>query len=275
MSDPEDLRQSGAAAAPVCPPPGQILATFSRAHPATVSQARDAVAGQVVKITGKAGPAGGGTLRAPLSGADCVWYRSIVFREVRESGYQAYRQQPLRPLSPLAPSDLPDYGVAHRVNVRGQQLGTDRSSTEPFAISDGESTVLVDPRITDIDTNVFGINEVVEAATGGVAAGALELRGGTFGPQEVHTEWIIPVGAQVLAVGTVRHDASGVAMLVPQGEDIALVSTKPEQQVLSRNQAAGQARLPFASARGVLMLVGAVLVIAVIVAVVVGVALSH
>lgn len=275
MSDPEDLRQPGAASTPVCPPPGQILATFSRARPATVGEARNAAAGQVVKITGKAAPSGGVTLRAPLSGAACVWYRSIVFREVRESGNVAYRQRPLRPMNPLAASDLADYGVAHRMNVRGQQLGTDRSSTEPFAISDGESTILVDPRVTDIDTNIFGINEVVEAGSGGLAASTVELRGGTFGPQEVHTEWIIPVGAEVLAVGVVGRDASGAAVLVPQGEDIALVSTKPEPQVLSRNQAAGQARLPFASARVVPVVVGAVLVVAVIVAVVIVVALTR
>lgn len=265
MSNPEDPGHSGASS-PVLPAPAQILGTFSRARPATVSEAAGGSArGQLVKVAGKAVPGAGGPLRAPLSGAECVWYRSIVFRALRESGYTRYEQRPLQPMNRLAPSDLPDYGATHRVNVRGQQLGSDTSSTAPFALTDGGAEVVIDPRITDVDTDVFGVNQVVN---GGRA-------GGSFAADEVHTEWIIPVGADLLAVGTVRSDGSGVAELVAQGEDIVLVSTKPEQQILSRNATATEVHLPVSSPRSVYALIGGLLAVAAIAAVVVFFMLSH
>ena len=274
MSNPEDPGHSGTSS-PVLAAPAQILATFSRARPATVTEAAGSAArGQVVKLAGKAVPGAGGPLRAPLSGAECVWYRSIVFRALRESGYTRYQQRPLQPMNPLAPSDLPDYGATHRVNMRGQQLGSDTSSTAPFALTDGGAEVVIDPRITDVDTDVFGVNQVVKSSRAG----------GPFAADEVHTEWIIPVGADLLAVGTVRLDGAdgadgtagtGVAELVAQGDDIVLVSTKPEQQILSRNATATEVHLPVSSPRSAVVLLGGLLAVAAVAAVVVFFILSH
>ena len=227
----------------------------------TVSEAAAGAAGAVVKVVGKAVPGPGGPLRAPLSGAECVWYRSIVFRSLRGSDAV---QVPLRPLSPMAPSDLPDYGVNHRVGARGQRLGSDTSSAVPFVVTDGVAAVWIDPRTTDMDSDVFGVNKrvVVDTEHRPHVAG-MELRGGLFGPDEVHTEWILPVGAEALALGTVHHDA-GAAALVPRGEDVTLVSTKPEQQILSRNRTAlNGPHLPFGNPRTVVLLVVGMVVVAV------------
>ena len=273
MTNQDELGESGAGSAPVLPEPVQILGTFSRARPISLRDtAQSAADGQVVKVVGKAAPGAGGTLRAPLSGAECVWYRSIVFRQLRESGFTTYRQRPLRPLNPLAPSDLPDYGVAHRVDLRGQRLGSDTSSTQPFALADGASSVVVDPQTSDIDTDIFAVNKVISRGGGG-----LQFKGGTFGSSEVHAEWIIPVGADLLAVGTVRQNSAGSAELVAIGDDIVLVSTKPEQQILSRNETATQAgaRLPVASPRSAVVLLGTLMAIAAVVAVVLFIVLSR
>lgn len=249
---------------PVPVAPVRILGTFAKARPVTACEAAAAV-GTVVKVTGQAVPGPGGPLRAPLSGAECVWYRSIVLRSPRAA--RAWQQVPLRPLPPIAPSDLPDYGVNHRAGARGQRWGTDTSSTVPFAVTDGTASLRIDPRATDMDSDVFAVNErvVVDAKDRPHAAG-LELRAGLFGPDEVHAEWILPVGAQVLALGTVHHDA-GVAALAPHGEDVALVSTKPEQQILTRNQAAVDGpHLPVTNPRTVVLLVtGTVLVVAAVI----------
>jgi E3 Ubiquitin ligase len=271
MTNPGDSAQSAAPSRPVLAAPDQILGTFSRARSVSVGDAaRGQVAGQVVKIVGRAGAGLTGALRAPLSGVECVWYRSIVVRELRETGSMAYRGTPLRPMNPIAPSDLPDYGTAHQVDVRGQQIGSDVSSSTAFVISDGESSIVIDPRISDIDTNVFGINTVIKREDSAPHVGNAEFRFGSFGPTEVHTEWIIPVGAQLLAVGTVGMPGSGRPELTARGDDIVLVSTKPEPQILSRNTtAAAGPHLPFAKPRNVALLIGGgVLIVAIVVVIV-------
>lgn len=256
MNNPATPGEAGETSNPVLPAPTAILGTLARARSMTVSEAAEhAVSGTVVKLAGHAVPGPDGPLRAPLSGLECVWYRSIVFRSLREPNSTLQ----LQPMNPLAPSDAPSYGATHRVGLRGQRLGSDTSSSSAFAISDGTATVRIDPRTTDVDTDIFGVNErvVVHQSRRPSMAGN-EFRGGLFGPDEVHTEWVIPVGAEVLAVGTVRQSGVGTAELVRQGEDIVLVSTKSEQRILSRNQAAVNGpHLPFTSPRSVYLFLGA------------------
>lgn len=278
MTNPEDHDDSGAPSEPVRAEPRRLVETFGRATSATVAEASAAGDGRLIKVTGRAMPGPGGPLRAPLSGAECVWYRSIVMREVRDRSYGSAaggRQYPLRPMNPIALSDQTDYGVNHRMNGRGDRLGSDTSSTAAFAVGDGESQVLIDPRTTDIDVDVFGINQVVRVGSDGhgVGVGPIEFRSGTFGPDELHTEWIIPVGAELLAVGTVRRDGVGTA-LATQGDDVALVSTKPEQRILARSAASGRAG--FGRPRTVAFIVGGVaLLVVVIVLVVIFAAILH
>lgn len=278
MTNPEDHDDSGAPSEPVRAEPHRLVETFGRATPATVSEANAAGDGRLVKVSGRAMPGPDGPLRAPLSGAECVWYRSIVMREVRDRSYGSAaggRHYPLRPMNPIALSDLPDYGVDHRMNARGERLGSDTSSTATFAVGDGESQVLIDPRTTDIDVDVFGINQVVRAGSEqrGIGIGPVEFRGGPFGPDELHTEWIIPVGAELLALGTVHRDGVGTT-LATRGDDVALVSTKPEQRILARSAAGTRAGL--GSPRTVAFVIGGVtLLVVAIVAVVVFATILH
>uniref|UniRef100_UPI0035CB4F2C GIDE domain-containing protein n=1 Tax=uncultured Jatrophihabitans sp. TaxID=1610747 RepID=UPI0035CB4F2C len=254
---------------PVRPPAQGILDTFGRARPMTVGNAVR-VPGSTVRVAGRAAPGPGGPLRAPLSGAECVWYRSVVFRRIRDTWLS--RNPPLQPFNAIAPSDLPyQRSTGRTYGLTGVPFGSDRSSTAAFVIEDGTGTLAVDPTRTDVDTDVFAINTVVFVDDPSRETNRLGYGGGPFDNQEVHTEWIIPVGAPLLAVGTVGQGPGPVALLASE-HDVALVSTKPEQQILSRNRATvdpAAAHLPFANPRSVYLLVGAVVGVALVVAVIV------
>jgi E3 Ubiquitin ligase len=256
---------------PVRPPAQQILDTFARARALTISNAL-AVPGSTVRVSGRAVPGPGGPLRAPLSGVECVWYRSVVYRHLHSTWQST--SPPLAPFPDVAPSDLPHHAPHRATGLAGPPIADDRSSTAAFALDDATGVLVVDPTTSDIDTDVFAINAVVHVDDPTREPNALGFGGGPFDNQELHTEWVIPVGAPLLAVGSVGSvgGSTGTPALVPHAQDIVLVSTKPEQQILSRNRATvdpAAAHLPFRGGRSVGLLIGAVLAVAVVVVLVV------
>lgn len=268
VNDPAIPDQVDEPSRPVQVPPAQLLATLTRARAMTVGQAvGSAVTGTVVKVLGRAAPGPDGPLRAPLSGRECVWYRSLVVRSINpSSAVTGMRSWPLVPLHPFAHSDLRDYHADDRAGLSSQRVGSDRSSGRPFVLSEGGSSVLVDPRISDIDTDVFARNEVVPLEYGHhLNLAGFEFSTGSFGPDQLFAEWIIPVGAELLALGTVQRVADGDTALVSQGPDAVLVTTKPEAQIRSRSQAAANGPHLPVSSRAVPVVFGVVLALVAIV----------
>ena len=246
---------------PVQLDPAAVVAAFEHARPATVSEA-GATPGALVLMQATAVPGPSGPLRAPLSGVECVWYRSVVFRKERPRRFQGSRD--FQPLPDIAPSDVPRYRIADmHAGVSRAPLGSDRTSTPGFGLSDGRSVIAVDPSVTDIDSTHFGINRLVTVMPEQRSLGPVPLGHGVLSPRELHVEWVLPVGAPVLAIGAVGRDAAGRAALVP-GPGPALVSTKDRNRILSRNRTAMSPGLPF-TGQSVKWIVGGVMTVAIVV----------
>ena len=246
---------------PERPPAQQLLATLDRARALTIGNALR-VPGSPVRVSGRAVAGPGGPLQAPLSGLECVWYRSVVFRH--ERGTQLYQSRPLVPMHPMAQSDAPSYARLQTAGLDRRPVVDDHSSTAPFGLDDGTGVILVDPAISGVDTGVFAINTVVTVDDPARDGNALGFGGGPFDHQELHTEWIVPIGAPLIALGTVGA-LDGRPGLLASGQDAVLITSKPEQQIRSRSAAAvdpSAAHLPLRNPRSVYVIVGAVVTVA-------------
>jgi len=174
--------------------------------------------GMVVKIRGVVHFGSQGSVDAPLSGMTCAWYRSYV-TTVRRSwipGGGAGRPR-LQPLPAIAPSDMSSMRHGGAAVRKGLRAGAE-ISTVPFRVADRDGYVELDPRLTDVDTDVFGINQVVR-------------------PNRVDhcllVEWVLPYAQPVTLLGTLGPDLT----FLPGPDAALLVSTKDEQRILGRHRA--------------------------------------
>ncbi|GAB3585763.1 GIDE domain-containing protein [Calidifontibacter terrae] len=214
-----------------------FAAMLEQAHSYRPAEAGGASDGRVVKVIGKAQPGPAGPLRAPLSGKECVWYRSFVLRGVLPSLTRSGLAP--TPFAGLASSDGAWQMMVKRRPFQ-PSLGTDRTSTTPFTIGSWPHTISIDPTSTDVMTEFMSINKVVDVDSR-QRRRALSWRvfgwlvGWTgFSDQELHTEWIIPIGAEITGVGSVARNSDGAPRLTSVGDSIAVASTYETDRLLSR-----------------------------------------
>lgn len=188
----------------------RILAGMA-GQPLTPGQARRVAPGTAVKVTGATAPGDAGPLVAPISGQPCVWYRCFV--QYGSGG----RLVPLPAAGRISDTML----VAQASNVmRPSRNPGDEISDTPFRIVDPDGGwITIDPRVADVNSDVVTRNRIVNSRFGLL--------------QQLLVEWIVPVGAPVVALGTVVPgmdlDASSSAF--------QFVSTRPQNAILDRARA--------------------------------------
>lgn len=159
--------------------------------------------GVMAELVGKAVPAGA-SLKAPKSGKECVYYRFKVER--REAH--------------------------HSKNGTSYTWTTVSESVEgvPFFIDDGTGKVLLDlSGVKDVDAmKSFESVENNPAVQGRVLGFNLSL-----GNQPMrYTEYCIPAGQQIYAMGLIRHNEDNSMQLVrPSDERPFLVSCRSEESL--------------------------------------------
>lgn len=148
---------------------------------------------QVVTLTGVAE---GETRAAPLSGADCLWFRERTLRRYRG-----------------------DKGTETEV------VGDRRGGTR-FTLRDGDAVVTVDPADARVDLPVAERREDGPDPDEGVSLGPLRIGGRTQGYER--TEWRIEPGARITVIGEARCAAAG-GVRIAAGVDQPLTLTTADR----------------------------------------------
>ncbi len=188
----------------------------------------DATIGRQVEVCGTANP-GPVKLTAPLSGRECVWYRTTVTEHYREYEWRGSEQNKDR----------------RRELVDRSREVSDEASSDPFVLDDGSGTITVHVEGADIDHPQQVIDRRVVSDDGwagrlSVRLGPITLDGGGDGITGYqHCEWVVPVGARVFAIGEAHRDA-GLSLRKPRTGAPFIVSLRSEEEL--RQSAASSAK---------------------------------
>jgi hypothetical protein len=222
-----------------------IVALVGRRHLAqmsgatlNVSDARAAAGQGKVEFAGAAAAGPGGLLKAPYSGAECVWYssRTIARYEVRQSYRDANGNE------------------NWRTEQRNEVVSSD-VSPQAFTITDSSGSILCDPRDADVDAPVYFSD--FQQPAGGINIGPLHLNignGNLLGFDR--EESVIAAGQELFLIGAVRAGADGNATL-SKGKGRFLISTRSEEQLTvsaSRQARWGSVVAALAGAAGLIVL---------------------
>jgi hypothetical protein len=217
---------------------------------ATLAGTTSAPPGTLVKIAGTAQPGPAGVLRAPASGAPCVWYRTLRVPLDGPPGHAGAVSIP-----PTLSSTTP-------LLRGGMSGGSEDVSGAPFAVSDAAGQLLCDPRGGHVDSSVQSLNTRQPESWSAMDGGALVV------------EWIIAAGAPVFVVGEMARGADGSANLVAPAGGRVVVGTDGEAALAGKAQAFA-ARAPLAPVGGgrlalaIGIAVGAVLLVVLVVVLIV------
>ncbi|MEU6697131.1 GIDE domain-containing protein [Pseudonocardia sp. NPDC046786] len=144
---------------------------------------------RVVTLTGVAE---GETRAAPLSGADCLWFRERTLRRYRG-----------------------DKGTETEI------VGDRRGGTR-FTLRDGDAVVTVDPVDARMDLPVAERREEGPDPDEGIDLGLLRIGSGTQGYER--TEWRIEPGERITVVGEARCAAGGVRVAAGPEQPLTLTT---------------------------------------------------
>jgi hypothetical protein len=190
----------------------------------------DATIGHQVEVCGTAKP-GPVALTAPLSGRACVWYRTTVTEHYREYEWRGSEQNKDR----------------RRELVDRSREVSNEASSDPFALEDGSGRITVHVEGADIDHPQQVIDRRVVNDDGwagrlSVRLGPITLDGGGDGITGYqHEEWVVPVDAQVFAIGEAHKDGGGLLLRKPRtGGAPFIVSLRTEEEL--RKSAASSAQ---------------------------------
>jgi hypothetical protein len=172
---------------------------------------------QRCELSGTVQPAHVGTVQAPQTKQECVWYRTTVTHEYWDYDW------------------VERNGRRVRERNRRSETITDDKSDVPFAIDDGSGQAIVHPEHADIHEPSRVLNEFEEKSTR--SEGLLELIGQSFlGNDETigyrREEWILPVGTQVFVQGEVTDQDGKLELRKPEKGRFQ-VSTQSEAELLA------------------------------------------
>jgi hypothetical protein len=168
------------------------------------------------ELVGSAKPAQIGTVEAPMTKRECLWYRSTVTEEYWDWEWRERN------------------GERVRDRVRKTRVLSDQSSDIPFAVDDGTGQAVihtagltVDQPVEvldrmDPDTKTDGLIDFLGDALLGVSEDTIGYR---------REEWIIPVDARLFVQGEVT-DEQGTLMLRKPEKGTFRVSTRSEEELL-------------------------------------------
>ena len=195
-----------------------FVAAFAQARPSSVSEACGTVDGQLVKISGQTAPGPQGLLTSPLSNTPCVWYRSVTtpFKEPKRGALGS------PPRRASLPAMVPSSGFPiHKVSWREPEI---QCPDTAFAVVDGDSRIVVDPREAVIDTEIVTYTDFRRDKDGWATA--------------LLREWVLPAGQPVIAFGVPRGTSNtSVTALRPDSAGTLTVATHTEQYLLNRSNA--------------------------------------
>jgi hypothetical protein len=168
---------------------------------------------QRCELTGVAKAAHVGTVEAPFTKRECVWYRSKVTHE-----YYEWERD----------SD------GDRRRERQSDVIQDDTSDIPFAVDDGTGQAIVYPSDAEIDQPLEVLDRMDKDKTDLLDVVSKALGGDdTIGYRR--EEWIIPVDQQLFVQGEVT-DENGHLLLRKPAKGSFQVSTRSEQELVEEAQ---------------------------------------
>lgn len=168
--------------------------------------------GLTCEIKGNAEPGPAGELKGPMSGRQCVWFRTKVEERWRE----------------------------HHRDSRGRSRSTRRSRTlqedgspPQFNVRDRTGVALLDFRGTGVDSPIRSHHRAVPARQGnGFKDFAIEFLSNKRDHQIVYSEFIVAPGQAIYALGKGGpHPQTGAAAMVAPDSGPFIVSTRSEEQL--------------------------------------------
>src|SRR5829696_1704837 len=157
---------------------------------------------QRCELTGAAKPAYVGTVNAPQTGREALWFRSKVTHEYYDYEYD----------------HDDDYGRRRR-RVKKSRVLSDQKSDIPFAVDDGTGQAVIHPEEADVDEPVQVLDQMdpnIEQ-TGGLWEG---IKGSLSGVDETigykREEWIIPVDTRLFVQGEVTDEEGHLRLRKPE-----------------------------------------------------------
>lgn len=164
----------------------------------------------------------GSPLKAEMSGAACVWYRSTVTREYEET----YTERD---------SD----GRSKTGTRRGSETVSSNERRARFMVRDESGVIVVDPEGAPIDgervLSKFEQGDVGPSLSiGGFKLSLSALGGGRRTIGYKIEEWALPLGARVYVLGEARDDGGELRIAKPAAKGGRFIITmKSEEQLLS------------------------------------------
>ena len=173
---------------------------------------------QRCELTGVARAAHVGTVTAPQTKRECVWYRSKITHEYYDWDWET-------------DSD----GDRRRERKRKSRVLNDDKSDIPFAVDDGTGQAVVYPDEADIDSPLEVMDQLDREATKDL----LDLVSVSFGGDDTigykREEWIIPLEQRLFVQGEVTDD-DGKLMLRKPEKGAFRVSTRSEEELVKEAQ---------------------------------------
>jgi hypothetical protein len=173
---------------------------------------------QRCELAGVARAAHVGTVTAPQTKRECVWYRSKITHEYYDWDWET-------------DSD----GDRRRERKRKSRVLNDDKSDIPFAVDDGTGQAVVYPDKADIDSPIEVMDQFDREATKDL----LDLVTVSFGGDDTigyrRKEWIIPVEQRLFVQGEVT-DEDGKLLLRKPERGAFQVSTRSEEELAKEAQ---------------------------------------
>ena len=170
---------------------------------------------QRCELAGVARAAHVGTVNAPQSGRECVWYRTKVTHEYWDWEWER-------------DSD----GDRHRERKRKSRVLSDDKSDVPFSVDDGTGQAVVYPDDADIDSPIEVMDEFDRAPE---PEGFLDIIKDSLDDEDTigyrREEWIIPLEQRLFVQGEVT-DEGGKLLLRKPDEGPFQVSTRSEEELV-------------------------------------------
>jgi hypothetical protein len=162
---------------------------------------------QRCELAGVARPAHVGTVNAPQSGRECVWYRTKVTHEYWDWEWER-------------DSD----GDRHRERKRKSRVLSDDKSDVPFSVDDGTGQAVVYPDDADIDSPIEVLDQFDRAPD---PQGFLDIIKDSLDDEDTigyrREEWIIPLEQRLFVQGEVTDEG---------GKRPFKVSTRSEEELV-------------------------------------------
>jgi hypothetical protein len=194
---------------------------------------------QRCELNGTAQPAYVGTVQAPQTKKECVWYRNKVTHEYWD--YEWVERN----------------GKRERDRTRRTETVSDDTSDIPFALDDGTGQAVIHPEEADIHGphEVFDEFESDRSRPGLLDMFADQWRDETIGYRR--EEWILPVGTKLFVQGEMTDEDGHLRLRKPESGTFR-VSTSSEEELLA---SAASGRKWATIGAGALAVVGLVLVV--------------